>query len=206
MEGRSASARWGHDGYLNREHSRIESEGKTSRRSQISFTSRMLIRIREHEEIKRKDSIGAVRPIEEGQAYQASTAARHHIDFLSIFRIRPLTRTKKKRKNHERPTETELQDEHFAFRTWLGATTKTSEACYLFRIPFDVFDHYMEYKHHEKNYKDVSSAGNNQGRSPMRNVSESHEREMTRKEQHDFAEQRSVYFFRRNGLSLEVTD
>jgi hypothetical protein len=64
----------------------------------------------------------------------------------------------------------------------------------------------MEYKHHEKNYKDVSSAGNNQGRSPMRNVSESHEREMTRKEQHDFAEQRSVYFFRRNGLSLEVTD
>jgi hypothetical protein len=97
MEGRSASARWGHDGYLNREHSRIESEGKTSRRSQISFTSRMLIRIREHEEIKRKDSIGAVRPIEEGQAYQASTAARHHIDFLSIFRIRPLTRTKKKR-------------------------------------------------------------------------------------------------------------
>jgi hypothetical protein len=92
MEGRSGSARWGHDGYLNREHSRIEAEGKTSRRRQISFISRMLIRIREHEETKRKDSIGAVTPLEAGKAYQASTAARHHIDFLSIFRIRPLTR------------------------------------------------------------------------------------------------------------------
>lgn len=88
------------------------------------------------------------------------------------------------------PLRPNFQDEHFAFRTWLGAKTKTSEVCYLFRIPFDVFNHYMEYKHHEKNYKDVSSAGNNQGRSPLRNVSELHEREMTRKEQHDFAEQR----------------